>query len=108
MAHATQMPHAAVRASGRPTRQKIVRTAMRHTATGSAALTMLHAALLGVSSGVDPYPDLSWTDDTTHVLSSVHILAPWPLMALVLLWLAQQRPAVYARAALALLLSSAA
>jgi hypothetical protein len=107
VAHATQMPHAAVPASGRRTRQTIVRTALRHTATGAAALAMLHAALLGVSSGADPYPDLSWTD-TTHVMSSVYILAPWPLTAVILLWLAQQRPAVYTRAALALLLFSAA
>lgn len=117
MAHATQTPHAAVLASGRPsdsrpratrqTRQTIVRTALRHTATGAAALAMLHAALLGVSSGADPYPDLAWTD-TTQVMSSVYTLAPWPLTALILLWLAQQRPAVYTHAALALLLSSAA
>jgi hypothetical protein len=107
VAHATQMPHAAVPASGRRTRQTIVRTALRHTATGAAALAMLHAALVGVSTGADPYPDLAWTD-TPHVMSSVYILTPWPLTALVLLWLAQQRPAVYARAALALLLSSAA
>lgn len=117
MAHATQMPHAAVLASGRPsdsrpratrqTWQTIVRTALRHTATGAAALAMLHAALLGVSSGADPYHDLAWTD-TTQVMSSVYTLAPWPLTALILLWLAQQRPAVYTHAALALLLSSAA
>lgn len=122
MAHATQMPHAAVLASGRPTgsrprdtrqtrhvrqtRQALVRTTLRHVATGAAAIAMLHAALLGLSSGADLYPDLAWTD-TTRVMASVCALAPWPLTALILLWLAHQRPAAYTRAAVALLLSSA-
>ncbi|MFF4243432.1 hypothetical protein ACFYY2_03030 [Streptomyces sp. NPDC001822] len=34
-------------------------------------------------------------------------VAPWPVIALTLLWLARRRPAVYARAAVALLLSCA-
>lgn len=117
MAHATQMPHAAVLASGRPegsppravrqARQAIVRRTLRHAATGAAAIAMLHAALLGVSSGADPYPDFGWTD-TTQVMASVYALTPWPLTALILLWLAHQRQAAYTRAGFALLLSSAA
>ncbi|WP_328891041.1 hypothetical protein [Streptomyces sp. NBC_00316] len=84
-----------------------MRRTLRHTATGAAAIAMLHAALLGVSSGADPYPDFAWTD-TTQVMASVHALTPWPLTALILLWLAHQRQAAYTRAAFALLLSSAA
>ncbi|MFD7405998.1 hypothetical protein ACFV7R_25705 [Streptomyces sp. NPDC059866] len=79
---------------------------LRHAATGAAAAALLHAALLGVS-GPDPYPNLAWMD-TAEAMSSLYILAPWPLTALVLLWLAHQRPVVYARAALALLLTSGA
>ncbi|MFD4612227.1 hypothetical protein ACFWOT_29980 [Streptomyces sp. NPDC058440] len=41
-------------------------------------------------------------------MATAHLLAPWFLTALILLWLAQQRPAAYARAAVALLLSGAA
>lgn len=76
-------------------------------ATGAAAIALLHAALLGVSSRAEPYPDLAWMA-TAEVLTSLYVLAPWPLTALVLLWLAQQRPVLYARTALALLLSSGA
>ncbi|MFI8008080.1 hypothetical protein [Streptomyces sp. NPDC086010] len=35
-------------------------------------------------------------------------VAPWPVIAMTLLWLARRRPSVYARAAVALLLSCAA
>src|SRR3954469_7072386 len=111
------MPDAAAPAPGRPegsrrrdirrARQATVRRTLRHAATGVAAIAMLHAALLGISSGAAPYPDLGWTD-TTQVMASVRVLAPWILTALILLWLAHQRPATYARAAFALLLSGAA
>jgi hypothetical protein len=52
-----------------------------------------------------------WTalgQGTAHVLDRIHTVAPWPLMAVTLLWLAHRHPAVYVRVAIALLLSSAA
>lgn len=117
MAHATPMPDAVALAPGRPggSRPRDIRRAgratarrtLRHAATGVAAIAMLHAALLGISSRADPYPDLGWTD-RTRVMACVGALAPWVLTALILLWLAHQRPAAYVRAALALLLSGAA
>ncbi|GGT03275.1 hypothetical protein [Streptomyces chromofuscus] len=87
--------------------ESITRRTLRHLATGAAALALLHAALLGGSSGTQP---LFAADrlGTAQVMDSVRLLAPWPLTALVLLWLAHQRPAAYARAALALLAFSAA
>ncbi|MEV7991306.1 hypothetical protein AB0O67_05150 [Streptomyces sp. NPDC086077] len=66
---------------------------------------MLHAAVLGVSFRDKPYLDLAWMS-TAEVTTSLYVLLPWPLTAVVLLWLANQRPALYARAALALLLTS--
>ncbi|MFF3372598.1 hypothetical protein ACFYXF_06525 [Streptomyces sp. NPDC002680] len=42
-----------------------------------------------------------------HVLSWIHTVAQWPLLALTLFWLARRDPAVYARLALALLLTAA-
>ncbi|MFJ3288633.1 hypothetical protein ACIPMW_25520 [Streptomyces sp. NPDC086669] len=80
---------------------------LRQSATGAAAVAMLHAAVLGVFSHGEPYPDLVWLS-TGDVMASLYVLLPWPLTALVLLWLANQRPALYARAAVALLLTSAA
>ncbi|MFE7751301.1 hypothetical protein [Streptomyces sp. NPDC057428] len=74
-------------------------------ATGAAAAAMLHAAVLGVSPHGEPYPDLAWVD-SADVMTSLYVLVPWPLTAMVLLWLASRRPALYARAALALLLTS--
>ncbi|WP_327111449.1 hypothetical protein OG206_01840 [Streptomyces sp. NBC_01341] len=41
-------------------------------------------------------------------MDEISAVAPWPVVALTLLWLARRRPSVYARAAIALLLSSAA
>ncbi|WP_431968911.1 hypothetical protein [Actinacidiphila sp. bgisy160] len=46
--------------------------------------------------------------DAAHALDRVHAVAPWPLMAVALLWLAHRHPAVYVRVAIALLLSSGA
>ncbi|WP_327111204.1 hypothetical protein OG206_01145 [Streptomyces sp. NBC_01341] len=74
-------------------------------ATGAAGVAMLHAAVLGVSSRGEPYPDLAWVD-SAEAMTSVYVLVPWPLTALVLLWLASRRPALYVRTALALLLTS--
>lgn len=87
--------------------ETVTRRTLRHLATGAAALALLHAALLGVSSaaGTPLEPDRL---DTAQTLAVVRLLAPWPLTALVLLWLAHQRPAAYARAALALLSTGAA
>jgi len=45
--------------------------------------------------------------DAGQVLSWIHTVALWPLLALTLLWLARRDPAVYARTALALLLTGA-
>ncbi|MGV9350537.1 hypothetical protein ACWDSD_38465 [Streptomyces spiralis] len=87
--------------------ESITRRTLRHLATGAAALALLHAALLGVSSGAE-VPFEPHRLGAAHVRASVRLLAPWPLTALVLLWLAHQRPASYARGALALLSSSAA
>jgi hypothetical protein len=42
-----------------------------------------------------------------HVLSWIHRVAQWPMLALTLIWLARRDPAVYARFALALLLTAA-
>ncbi|MEV8092241.1 hypothetical protein [Streptomyces nigra] len=80
---------------------------LRQLVTGAAAVAMLHAAVLGVFSHGEPYPDLAWLS-TGEVMTSLYVLLPWPLTALVLLWLANQRPALYTRAAVALLLTSAA
>ncbi|MGW6961797.1 hypothetical protein [Streptomyces chartreusis] len=80
---------------------------LRQLATGAAAVAMLHAAVLGVFSHGEPYPDLAWMS-TGEVMTSLYMLLPWPLTALVLLWLANQRPTLYARAAIALLFTSAA
>lgn len=52
-----------------------------------------------------------WTalgQDAAHVLDRIHAVAPWPLMAVTLLWLSHRQSAVYVRVAVALLLSSAA
>ncbi|MFE7752108.1 hypothetical protein [Streptomyces sp. NPDC057428] len=38
-------------------------------------------------------------------MDEISAVAPWPVIALTLLWLARRRPSVYARAAVALLLS---
>ncbi|MFJ8111700.1 hypothetical protein [Streptomyces sp. NPDC096132] len=46
--------------------------------------------------------------DAAQVLDRIHTLAPWPLMALTLAWLAHRNQARYARTAFALLLSGAA
>ncbi|MFF4243556.1 hypothetical protein ACFYY2_03670 [Streptomyces sp. NPDC001822] len=78
---------------------------LRHLATGAAGVAMLHAAVLGVSRRGEPYPDLAWVD-SAEVMTSLYVIVPWPLTALVLLWLASRRPALYVRTALALLLTS--
>lgn len=111
-AHSSTDPASERRPADRPRddrrrQETVTRRTLRHLATGAAALALLHAALLGVSSaaGSPLEPDRL---DTAHPLAVVRLLAPWPLTALVLLWLAHQRPAAYARAALALLSSSAA
>ncbi|MFG2301162.1 MULTISPECIES: hypothetical protein [Streptomycetaceae] len=62
---------------------------------------------------MNPSPSASdgWTalgQDAAHALDRIHAVAPWPLMAVTLLWLANRHPAVYVRVAVALLLSSAA
>lgn len=88
-------------------RDTLLNAILRQLATGAAAVAMLHAAVLGVFSHGEPYPDLAWLS-TGEVTTSLYVLLPWPLTALVLLWLANQRPALYARAAVALLLTSAA
>lgn len=80
---------------------------LRQLVTGAAAIAMLHAAVLGVFSHGRPYPDLAWTG-SAEVMTSLYTLAPWPLTGSVLLWLANQRPALYARTAIALLLTGAA
>lgn len=113
--HAITTPGAAARASVHPIAGRRRRTAregrlprvLRQMATGAAAAAMLHAALLGVFSRGEPYPELAWTD-TTEAMTSLYVLVPWPLTALVLLWLANQRPALYTRAAFALLLTGVA
>ncbi|MEU1081669.1 hypothetical protein ABZ368_15775 [Streptomyces sp. NPDC005908] len=103
-ARASVHPVAGRRETARETRLPRV---LRHLATGAAAAAMLHAAILGVSSRRESYPALAWTD-TAEAMTSLHVLMPWPLTALVLLWLASQRPVLYTRASLALLLTSVA
>ncbi|MFE2050834.1 hypothetical protein ACFXAS_20285 [Streptomyces sp. NPDC059459] len=112
--HAIRTPEVAARASvpigshpGKTVREGRLPGALRRLATGAAAAAMLHAAVLGVSPRGEPYPELAWTG-TAEALNSLHVLVPWPLTAIVLLWLANQQPTLYARAALALLLTGAA
>ncbi|MBQ0888741.1 hypothetical protein KBZ94_28150 [Streptomyces sp. RM72] len=113
--HAIRAPGVAARASvrpigshpGRTVREGRVPGVLRRLATGAAAAAMLHAAVLGVSSRGEPYPELAWVG-ATQTLTSLYVLVPWPLTALILLWLARRQPALYARAALALLLTGAA
>ncbi|MFF3878467.1 hypothetical protein [Streptomyces sp. NPDC001978] len=84
-----------------------MRRILRRVGTGAAATALIHAALLGVTAGDESYVDLGWTG-TAPVLARIHAVAPWPLMALTLLWLAHRHHAVYVRGAIALLLSGAA
>lgn len=84
-----------------------MRRILRRAGTGAAATALIHAALLGLTAGDKPYVDLGWTS-TAPVLARIHAVAPWPLMALTLLWLAHRHHAVYVRGAIALLLSAAA
>lgn len=95
----------AQRVSG--TRSAAVKQTLRHLGTGAAALALIHAALLGVTPGDEPYVDLSPLFSES-VLDQIRTMAPWLLMAVTLLWLAHRRPAVYTRAAIALLLASTA
>ncbi|AVH55747.1 MULTISPECIES: hypothetical protein [Streptomyces] len=67
----------------------------------------MYAAVLGVSPVDRSYVDLLRLD-SAPVPVQMHTVAAWLLMALTLLWLAHRRSAVYARAAIALLLASAA
>ncbi|MGW4601464.1 hypothetical protein ACWEOA_40285 [Streptomyces sp. NPDC004457] len=110
--HGSTHPASERRQAARPRharqgQETVTRRTLRHLATGAAALALLHAALLGVSSaaGSPLVPDRL---DTAQAMAVVRLLAPWPLTALVLLWLAHQRPTAYARTALALLATGAA
>ncbi|ANJ12055.1 MULTISPECIES: hypothetical protein [Streptomyces] len=113
--HAAKTPGIEVRASVRPigshpggtVREGRVPGWLRRLSTGVAATAMLHGALLGVFPRGEPYPALA-RSGTTQMLSSLDALVPWTLTALVLLWLAGRQPALYARGALALLLTAAA
>ncbi|KAB2977543.1 hypothetical protein F8R89_00285 [Streptomyces sp. SS1-1] len=92
----------------------------------AAGAALLYAALLTRTRDATPSGAVRWisaiasrhTDMPTgwgeygqsaaHVLSGVHSVAHWPLMALTLLWLGHRHQALYTRGALALLLSSGA
>lgn len=80
---------------------------LRHLATGTASIALLYAAVQGLLVRAEPDPGLVRME-TAELTNSLYVLAPWPLTALVLLWLAHLRPTVYARTAVALLLTSAA
>jgi hypothetical protein len=88
-------------------RSEAVKRTLRHVGTGAAALALIHAALLGLSRGDGTYVDPGRLG-SADVLSGVHSVAPWIVAAVTLLWLAHRRSAIYARTAIALLLSSSA
>ncbi|TWD17650.1 hypothetical protein FB570_111263 [Streptomyces sp. T12] len=63
----------------------------------------------GIGRRIDVHTGLGeYGQGAAHVLSGVHSVAHWPLMALTLLWLGRRHQALYSRGALALLLSSGA
>ncbi|WP_351236273.1 hypothetical protein [Streptomyces sp. NPDC002133] len=84
------------------TRSVAVKRTLRHAGTGAAALALLYAALIALFPGDRTHLGLL---ELAHTVSQVRAIAPLALMALILLWLAHRHPAVYARAAIALLLS---
>ncbi|MFI1361123.1 hypothetical protein ACH4TV_47340 [Streptomyces sp. NPDC020898] len=101
---------------------------LRRTAVGLAATVLVYVVLLVASAGTEPFPAggflwsgaehlrpraasladgaLAFGHDTGQILVWIHTMAQWPLLALALLWLARRDPAVYARLALALLLTA--
>ncbi|MGW1888329.1 hypothetical protein [Streptomyces sp. NPDC001970] len=84
------------------TRSVAVKRTLRHAGTGAAALALLYAALIALFPGDRNHLGLL---ESAHAFSQIHAIAPLALMALSLLWLAHRHTAVYARAAIALLLS---
>lgn len=89
----------------RLTRSVAVKRALRHAGTGAAALALLNAALIALFPGERNHLGVL---ESAHAFSQIHAIAPLVLTALTLLWLAHQHPVVYARAAIALLLSMTA
>ncbi|WP_328727366.1 hypothetical protein [Streptomyces sp. NBC_00259] len=83
------------------TRSVAVKRTLRHAGTGAAALALLYAALIALFPGDRNHLGLP---ESARAFSQIHDIAPLALMALTLLWLAHRHPAVYARAAIALLL----
>ncbi|MEU2490914.1 hypothetical protein [Streptomyces sp. NPDC007883] len=84
------------------TRSVAMKRTLRHAGTGAAALALLYAALIALFPGDRNHLGLL---DSAHAFSQIHAIAPLALMALTLLWLAHRHTAVYARSAIALLLS---
>lgn len=72
----------------------------------AVGVALLCAALLTMTRDAAPIGATRW--GAAPLLSGVHSVAHWSLMALTLLWLGRRHQALYTRGALALLLSSGA
>lgn len=101
---------------------------LRHGAVGVAMAALVYVVLLVALAGKESFPAagflssgaehlrpradaladsvVAFGHDAGQVLSWIHTVAQWPLLALTLLWLARRDPAVYARLAFALLLTA--
>ncbi|MFD5272210.1 hypothetical protein [Streptomyces sp. NPDC058335] len=101
---------------------------LRHAVVGLTAAALVYVVLLVAFAGKQPFPAVGFASsgaehlrpwaagfadsaaafghDAGQGLAWIHTVAQWPLLALALLWLARRDPAVYARLALALLLTA--